>query len=78
MMKIMRIPNKEKFIEKIQNCTGDVMLNLPDGSECNLKTDNTACQMLRMFYKDNEELDIRLTEPRDYAVMIDYLMRAAA
>lgn len=78
MIKIMLISNMEKFIEKINACRGDVMLSLPDGTECNLKTDHTALQMIRMLHSANEELDLRLTDPRDYAVMMNFMMNAAA
>ena len=78
MIKIMLISNMEKFIEKVQSCEGDVMLRLNDGSECNLKTDHTAVQMLKMFYSENEELDLRLTEARDYPAIMSFMMSAAA
>lgn len=78
MIKIMLISNMEKFIEKINTCRGDVMLSLPDGTECNLKTDHTALQMIRMLHSTNEELDLRLTDPRDYAIMMNFMMNAAA
>ena len=78
MIKIMLIPNMDKFIEKVEACEGDVMLNLPDGSECNLKTDNTCRQMLRMLHSENEPLDIRLTDPRDYVPIMSFMMSAAA
>jgi len=78
MIKIMLISNMDKFIEKIESCQGDVMLNLPDGSECSLKTDNTARQMLRMLHSDNEELDLRLTDSRDFPIIMSYMMQAAA
>jgi len=55
-----------------------VMLNLPDGSECSLKTDNTARQMLRMLHSENEELDLRLTDSRDFPIIMSYMMQAAA
>jgi hypothetical protein len=78
MIKIMLIPNMEKFFAKIENCQGDVMLNLPDGSECNLKTDHIAQQIVRMLHSENEPLDIRLTDPRDYAPIMSFMMSAAA
>lgn len=78
MIKIMLISNMDKFIEKIESCKGDVMLNLPDGSECSLKTNRTAQQMLRMLHSDHEELDLRLTDTRDYPIIMNYMMQAAA
>ena len=67
----------EKFIEKVQSCHGDVLLNLPDGSTCDLKKDHTALQMLKMLKNNDNALDIRLTDPRDYPIFINYLMCAA-
>ena len=78
MIRIMLISNMEKFIEKIRECRGDVFLNLPDGTECNLKTDHTALQMIRMLHSANEELPLRLTDPRDYVIMMHFMMSAAA
>lgn len=78
MIKIMLISNMDKFIEKVESCHGDVMLNLPDGSECSLKTDNTARQMLKMLHSDNEELNLRLTDNRDFPIIMNYMMQAAA
>ena len=78
MIKIMQISNMEKFIEKIQMCHGDVFLNLPDGTECNLKTDHTALQMIKMLHSANEELPLRLTDARDYVIMMNFMMHAAA
>ena len=78
MIKIMLIPDMDKFIEKIENCSGDVMLSLPDGSECNLKTDHTARQIVKMLHSDNEELDLRLTDPGDCAAIISFMMQPAA
>jgi len=78
MIKIMLIPDMEKFIEKVQKCRGDVMLNLADGTERNLKTDETVQQMLKMYHSENEELDIRLTDARDYPIIMSFMMSAAA
>ena len=78
MIKIMLISNMEKFLEKVQKCYGDVMLHLPDGSVCNLKTDHTAMQILTMLHSSNRELTLSLTDIRDYAIIMEYMMHAAA
>ena len=78
MIKIMLIPNMEKFFEKVEACQGDVLLNLPDGSQCSLKTDRTAQQIVRMLHSENEALDLRLTDARDYAPIMSFMMSAAA
>ena len=78
MIKIMLISNMDKFIEKVESCQGDVMLNLPDGSECNLKTDHAAMQIVKMLHSENEELELRLTDPRDCAAIMNFMMQPAA
>lgn len=78
MIKIMLISNMEKFLEKIQSCHGDVLLHLPDDTVCNLKNDHTALQILTMLHSTNRELDISLTDVRDYGIIMNYMMSAAA
>ena len=78
MIKIMLISNMEKFLEKIQSCHGDVLLHLPDDTVCNLKHDHTALQILTMLHSTNKELDISLTDVRDYGIIMNYMMSAAA
>jgi len=77
MLKLMLIPDMEKFLEKIQDCRGDVLVQLPDGSTCDLKKDHTALQMLKMLKNDQNELDISLTDPRDYPIFLRFMMCAA-
>ena len=78
MIKIMLISNTEDFLEKVQNCHGDVLLHLPDGTTCNLKNDHTALQILKLLHSSNEALNISLTDVRDYGPIISYMMDAAA
>jgi len=77
MLKIMLISDMEKFLNKINQCEGDVLLHLPDDTVCDLKKDHTAIQMLKMMDTNHSELDLTLTEPRDYAIMLGYMMQAA-
>ena len=78
MLKIMKINNVEKFMEKVHKCQGDVNLHLPDGTICNLKDDHTATQILTMLHSIDHELDISLTDPRDCLPIMRYMMCAAA
>lgn len=77
MLKIMLISDMEKFLEKVNNCHGDVLLHLPDDTVCNLKEDHTALQLLRMMKLNGKGLNISLTDVRDYPIMMNYLMNAA-
>lgn len=77
MLKIMLISDMEKFLNKVNQCHGDVLLHLPDASVCDLKRDHTAIQMLKMMNENHSELDLSLTDPRDYAIMVGYMMQVA-
>ena len=77
MLKIMLISDMEKFLEKVNNCHGDVLLHLPDDTVCNLKEDHTALQLLRMMKLNGKGLNISLIDVRDYPIMMNYLMNAA-
>ncbi len=78
MLKIMKINNVESFMEKVRDCQGEVNLHLPDGSVCDLKSDNTAAQILTMLHSIDHELDISLTDPRDCVPIMRFMMCAAA
>ena len=77
MLRIMLISDMEKFLEKVQSCNGDVLLHLPDDTVCNLKEDHTALQLLKMVQLNGEGLNLSLTDARDYAIMMNYMMNAA-
>ena len=55
-----------------------MLLHLPDNTVCNLKNDHTALQILTMLHSTNKELDLSLTDVRDYGIIMDYMMSAAA
>ncbi len=78
MIKIMMISDMDRFLDKVAHCHGDVLLHLPDGTSCSLKHDHTALQILKMLNNTHETLNISLTDVRDYALIINYMMDAAA
>ena len=78
MLKIMKINDVDSFMEKVHDCRGEVNLHLPDGTVCDLKSDNTATQILRMLHTIDHELDITLTDPSDCVPIMRYMMCAAA
>lgn len=77
MLRIMLISDMEKFLEKVLKCRGDVLLHLTNDTVCNLKTDSTAMEVLKLFKVNGNELCLTLTDPRDYAIMVEYMMHAA-
>ena len=77
MLKILLVPNTDKFLEKVNSCNGDVVLHLPDKSTCSLKNDRVATQMLRMMDVNKNGLTLSLTDPADMPIMLNYMVNAA-
>ena len=69
MLKILLIPDADRFLEKVKTCSGDVILHLPDNSTCSLKSDHVAAQMIKMMdlSKDGLRLSHRSEGFPDYA-----------
>ena len=77
MLKIIAMPNAEKFLSLIRQCCGDVLLHLPDGSRCSLKQDHTARQMLRTMQPGQGGISISVSNPADTPAFLRYMMEAA-
>lgn len=77
MLKILMIPNTERFLEKVNSCNGDVVLHLPDESTCSLKNNHIATQMLRLMDVNKNGLTLSLTDPTDVSIMLNYMVNAA-
>ena len=77
MLKILMIPNTERFLEKVNSCNGDVVLHLPDESTCSLKDNHIATQMLRLMDVNKNGLTLSLTDPADVSIMLNYMVNAA-
>ena len=55
---------------------GGVLLRLPNGTDCDLKTDPGARQLLRLMELGPEGLSISLTDPKDLPLYLHYMMEA--
>lgn len=77
MLKIMLMPNAEKFLSLVKQSCGDVLLHLPDGSQCSLKQDNTAGQLLRTMRPGRDGISISFSNPGDVPAFLRYMMEAA-
>ena len=77
MLKILLVPDTDKFLEMVNRCSGDVVLHLPDKSTCSLKNDRVATQMLRMMDINKNGLTLSLTDPADMPIMLNYMVNAA-
>ena len=68
MLTFFLIPDTKRFLTLVNKSCGDVLLNLPDGTQCSLKRDHTARQMLRA---------ISISNPGDAPTFLRYMMEAA-
>lgn len=77
MFKILLMPNTEKFLSLVKQSCGDVLLHLPDGSQCSLKRDHTARQMLRAMQLGRDGISISLSNPNDTVMFLRYMAETA-
>ena len=77
MIKLLLIPDADRFLEKVNSCNGDVVLHLPDDSTCSLKIDHVAAQMVRMMNISKDGLRLSLTDPADLPILFNYMVNAA-
>ena len=49
MLHMMSLPDRERFLNIVQHSRGEVLLRLPDGTDCDLKADPGARQLLRLM-----------------------------
>lgn len=73
MLKVMLMPDVEKFLSLVRQSRGDVVLHLPDGSQCDLKQDHLAQQMLRIMQPKRDGIAISLSNPDDTLAFMRYL-----
>ena len=76
MLRMMMMPDKDRFLDIVDHSRGDVLLCLPDHTDCDLKTDPVARQMLRMLEPAAEGVTRRLTDPEDLPAYLRYMMEA--
>ena len=76
MLRMMMMPDKDRFLDIVDHSRGDVLLCLPDHTDCDLKTDPVARQMLRMLEPAAEGVTLRLTDPEDLPAYLRYMMEA--
>ena len=76
MLQMMMLPDRERFLNIVDHSRGGVLLRLPDGTDCDLKTDPVARQMLRMLEPAAEGVTLRLTDPEDLPAYLRYMMEA--
>ena len=76
MLQMMMLPDRDRFLEIVDHSRGSVLLRLPDHTDCDLKTDPVARQMLRMLDPAEEGVTLQLTDPEDLPAYLHYMMEA--
>ena len=77
-MTIFFIPDTEKFINMVEKSRGDVIVNLPNGSQINLKQNHTAKQLFQIMNPGHSGLNISLSDSDDVPVFLRYMMEDRA
>ena len=76
MLHMMSLPDRERFLNIVHHSRGEVLLRLPDGTDCDLKEDPGARQLLRLLELGPEGLSITLTDSADLPLYLQYMMEA--
>ena len=76
MLQMMMLPDRDRFLEIVDHSRGSVLLRLPDHTDCDLKTDPAARELLRLLGPGEEGVDLRLTDPGDLPAYLHYMMEA--
>lgn len=61
----------------MDRCRGSVTLRLPDGSQCDLKRDHTARQMLWVMRPEGNGITLSLSDTQDTSRFPRYMLEAA-
>ena len=77
MIRILSIPNMEKFLAVVDQSRGEVSIRLSDQTQVDLKRDHTAKQLLRTMEPGRGGLELFVSDPADMAALIAYLIGAA-
>ncbi len=75
---IKKIGKVENFINMIEKCRGQVYLQLPNQTFCDLKQNKEALQMLYMVNPSELWLELFLTDAQDSYDFMSYMIGAGA
>lgn len=77
MIRILSIPDMEKFLTVVDQSRGAVSIRLSDQTQVDLKRDHTAKQLLKTMEPGRGGLELCVSDPADMVALIAYLVGAA-
>ncbi|MBO4650853.1 MAG: hypothetical protein J5653_06645 [Clostridiales bacterium] len=69
-IKLYYLPDGTKLEKAIQNCKGDVFLELPDKTRCNLKQDHGLTAFISSIKPQHVNMNLEYTESDDIPILI--------
>ena len=78
MIRLMNIHNVEKFLKLTEETRGDVMIHFNDGTQCSLRDNETAREMLRVLPVHNADIRLSLTDANDLPLVMEFMMEDCA
>lgn len=74
MFKILKMPDANRFLKIVEQSHGQVLVQLPDGSQCDLKQDHVAKEIVRTMQPREDGICIDLSDKRDLPAFVRYLV----
>lgn len=73
-LKFYLTPDFEKFTNLVEQSEGNIFLELPDNSLCNLKNNEVSTELLVQVINKGHKITICLTENKDYFRFVSFMM----
>lgn len=73
-LKFYLTPDFEKFTNLVEQSEGNIFLELPDNSLCNLKNNEVSTELLVQEINKGHKISIYLTENKDYFRFVSFMM----
>lgn len=77
MLTFFLLPDMDRFLKLVRESRGQVLLNAPDGSQCDLKHSGDARQALELAKSEDARVVISLSDRTDMQPFIQYMTEAA-
>ncbi len=73
MFKILKMHDADRFLKIVEQSQGQVLVQLPDGSQCDLKQNHAAREIVRTMQPREGGICLDLSDKRDLPAFIRYM-----